>query len=127
MADNEDSVEALVDALGGPGAIRDSFGAVMASVPAGCRRTAQRQLDNFIAASGFKGPLIDFRPMLGEFATAPATAAVMAVELLDLGAIPAPLAGGQETNLGGKGVLILGLGSYLTAITLTSGIRISPQ
>lgn len=126
-ADNEDSVAALVDGLGGPGAIRDSFGAVMANVPAGRRRTAQGQLENFIAASGFNGPLIDFRPMLGEFATASATAAVMAVELLDLGAIPAPLAGGQEANLDGKGVLILGLGSYLTAITLTSGIRIPPQ
>jgi 3-oxoacyl-[acyl-carrier-protein] synthase-1/3-oxoacyl-[acyl-carrier-protein] synthase II len=60
--------------------------------------------------------VFDFRRVLGEFATAGAAAAAIAVRLVRAGVVPAALAGGRETSLRGRGILLLGLGARVTAV-----------
>lgn len=111
----------LVHRLGGGPAIQRTYGAVLAGLPAAERRRASDQLKAFLSTTRFDGPVIDYRPLLGEFAAASAVAAVMAVGMAAQGRVSAALAGGAPLHLGGKSILLLGLGTYITAV------RISPS
>ncbi|MEE4314760.1 MAG: hypothetical protein V2J11_09665, partial [Desulfofustis sp.] len=55
-------------------------------------------------------------PLLGEFASASAVAAVLAAGLLQNGELPEGLTGGPPVSLAGKTVLGLGLGTCVTAM-----------
>jgi 3-oxoacyl-[acyl-carrier-protein] synthase-1/3-oxoacyl-[acyl-carrier-protein] synthase II len=77
---------------------------------------ATPHLDTFLGRLGFKGPVIDYRRFVGEFASASAVAAVIALSLLERGAVPGPLAGGRECPLEGRGILLLGLGATLSTM-----------
>jgi 3-oxoacyl-[acyl-carrier-protein] synthase-1/3-oxoacyl-[acyl-carrier-protein] synthase II len=68
--------------------------------------------------SSFAGPVIDYRQLTGEFASASAVAAVMALEFLKKRAVPKALAGAHDATLNQKGVLLLGLGQFITAMEL---------
>uniref|UniRef100_UPI00155DA1E2 hypothetical protein n=1 Tax=Desulfosarcina cetonica TaxID=90730 RepID=UPI00155DA1E2 len=59
------------------------------------------------ALSNFSGPVIDFRRLTGEFATATAVAAVAGIHWL--------ATGNPTLAPAGKGVLLLGLGRFITA------------
>ena len=60
--------------------------------------------------------MIDYRKLTGEFASASAVAAVMAVKFLQEGHIPEPLCDDKPAELGAKGALIIGTGEYITAM-----------
>ena len=94
----------------------ERYGVILAGLPASCRRKAESQLKTLLEISGFKGAVVDYRKYTGEFASASAVAVVMAVELLLNGCLPASLGNGVEELLGAKGVLVVGMGDYLTAI-----------
>jgi 3-oxoacyl-(acyl-carrier-protein) synthase len=111
----------LVGRLGGPDGIDRDFGAVLAGLPAGNHAQAAGQLTDFMQQSHFNGPVIDYRRITGQFGTASAVAAVLALRMIGLDMVPAALAGGVPMPLGGKGILLLGLGASLSAV------RISPQ
>jgi 3-oxoacyl-(acyl-carrier-protein) synthase len=113
-----DAVRALIERLGGARALRDTCGAILSGCPAAQRVSAQRQLAEFLAATRFTGPLIDYRRWIGEFAGASAVAAVMGVEMVRQGAVGAVHAGRGEPALNGKSVLLLGWGAYLTAVRI---------
>jgi len=51
--------------------------------------------------SGFEGPVIDYRRVTGEFASASAVAAVLALQCVDQGELPGGLHGGKTINLKG--------------------------
>ncbi|BBO81607.1 hypothetical protein DSCO28_21730 [Desulfosarcina ovata subsp. sediminis] len=112
------AIEATIASLGGADALNDRFGAILAGMPAAHRALAMEQLDRFVMQSGFSGPIIDFRPLTGEFATATAIAAVAGIHWVNTGTCAAGEAGGHPVNLDGKGVLLLGLGRFITATSI---------
>ncbi|MBI5553047.1 MAG: beta-ketoacyl synthase chain length factor [Desulfobacterales bacterium] len=113
-----EAVHHLIESLGGARAIRETCGAVLAGIPAAHAAQAARDLAAFAAASGFDGPVIDYRRAVGQFGAASAVAAVLALRMVQGQAVPAALAGGVECPLEGKGVLLLGLGPYLSAVRI---------
>ena len=110
-------VAAVLTSLGGAGGLNRRFGVILAGLPAAHRGMAQNQLDRFIGSGDFTGPVIDFRQLTGEFATATAIATVAAVHWVTTDTVVrAP--GTPPQALNGKGVLVLGLGPSVTAITI---------
>jgi 3-oxoacyl-(acyl-carrier-protein) synthase len=115
-SNNPSVVQSLVHHLGESNETRSKYGAVFVGMPAGERANCEQQLSEIISASGFIGPAIDFRKFTGEFGSATAAAAALAVRFVRDGKIPGYLSDGAETPLNGKGILLLGLGGFLTAI-----------
>ncbi len=113
---NPSVVQSLVHSLGGPEEIRSKYGAVFAGMPAGERANSERQMSEIISAVDFNCPIIDFRKFTGEFGSATAAATALAVRFVRIGKTPGYLSGGVERSLNGKGILLLGLGTFLTAI-----------
>jgi 3-oxoacyl-[acyl-carrier-protein] synthase-1/3-oxoacyl-[acyl-carrier-protein] synthase II len=110
----------LCRAIGGPDAgIR--FGAVLAGVPAAAESAARRQLRQVLDACRLRGPVIDFRRWVGQFAAASAVAAVAAGRWVARGRLPKSLCDGADPELGGRGILLLGLGASITAVEVLPG------
>lgn len=108
----------LIEELGGPDRIKEAYDLILVGMPAAQRSLCKKQWDRFEASSGYSGPVIDYRRLIGQFATASAVATVFAVSLVTSGApIPTPLTKGLEK--GPNVILILGLGSALTAIEVS--------
>lgn len=115
-SNNPSIVQSLLHTLGESDEIRSKYGAVFAGMPAGERAICEKQVREIISVADFNGPVIDFRKFTGEFGSATAAAAALAVRLVQSGKIPGYLSGGAESSLNGKGILLLGLGRFLTAI-----------
>ena len=118
-SDNNPSViKSLVTALGASEKIQTNFGAIFAGKPLKEHAMCENQINDFISATEFTGPVIDYRKFIGEFATAAASAAVLAARLVGCGEIPPFLTGDACCPLAGKGILLLGLGNFVTAIEI---------
>lgn len=115
---NEHIIKNLITGLGGAERIREHFGAVFAGIPAAHRETGEKQLKAFLSAAGFTCPVIDYRKITGEFAAASAVAAVLAAQFVQAGALPGSLCKNDENHLHGKGILVLGFGSFVTAVEI---------
>jgi len=113
---NPSVVQSLVHSLGGSEEISSKYGAVFAGMPAGERANCEKQVSEITSAADFNCPIIDFRKFTGEFGSATAAAAALAVNLVQNGKIPGYLSCSAESSLNGKGILLLGLGSFITAI-----------
>ncbi len=118
---NPHVVPSLIKCLGGSEKINPDFGAVFAGLPARFHADGRKQLDLFLETIEYRGPVIDYRRYLGQFASASAVAAVLAVSLLKTGEIPAALTENKKFHLNGKGILLLGLGSSVTAVAVQNG------
>jgi len=105
----------LIEQLGGVQRILDQFGTILVGIPASHRDIGQRQLDAFLSASGYTRRIIDYRRYTGEFASASAVAAVLAVSFVKADEVPGTHPH-HPTPLGGCGVLVLGFGDYITAM-----------
>ena len=119
--ENPRVVSSLAQCLGGPKRISRDFGAVFAGLPAASRIVGKNQLDLFIQTTGFDGPVVDYRHYLGEFASASAVATVLAVSLLKSGEISSTLTEKESVELNGKGIILLGLGNFVTAVAIYNG------
>lgn len=97
----------LVTQLGGPEHICTQYSLIMAGLPAAQKTESKKQLDQFVALSGYQGEVLDYRRLTGEYATSAAVATVFAVSKVAAAGKAAPEA---------KAILILGLGSVITAI-----------
>jgi 3-oxoacyl-(acyl-carrier-protein) synthase len=117
---NPGVVSSLVHCLGGAKQIRFRYGMLFVGIPGGCRKEGEEQLRTFLSLTGFKGPVVDYRKLTGEFASASAVATVIAARFLEDGLIPGPLCGGNDHSLQKKGGLVLGLGGFVTAIEIGS-------
>jgi len=115
---NEQVVEDLAGRLGGGAAIFCRYAAILAGMPAAQRRESQRRLERFLALTGFSGPVLDYRKWVGEFASASAVAAILGVSFVRKGEIPAVLNDGLACPLGGRGLLVLGLGDEVSAVEI---------
>ena len=113
---NPEVISSLIQRLEQPQQINNRYGVILAGLPAACRREGQMQLQNLLSLSGFNHPVIDYRKITGEYASASATATVMAVKFLQEGKLPEPLCEGKPVDLGEKGALIIGTGDFITAL-----------
>lgn len=114
------AIASLVRSLGGAGAINETCAAVFAGMPGAEKETCQKQLDEFLKTTGFTGPVIDYRALLGEFGTATAAAAAVAAHFAKEGTVPAALASGTDLQLRGKRLLMVGLGPFVTAVEISA-------
>jgi len=115
-AANPTAVSSLLKRLGGADRINARYGALLVGIPAACRREGQRQLKDFLALTGFAKPVIDYRKITGQFASASAVAAVLAVKFLENGKIPAISENSTPVTLTPTRILLLGLGDFVTAV-----------
>ncbi|MCP4629097.1 MAG: 3-oxoacyl-ACP synthase, partial [bacterium] len=113
---NDNIIKSLIHELGNTERINDLFGVILVGIPTVYRKSGKDQLDEFISTTGFSNPVIDYRKIIGEFASASAVAAVLALQFIESGNIPAQLCGEKDYPLGDKGILLLGLGEFVTAI-----------
>ena len=113
---NPEVIRSLIQRLEQQQPINDRYGMILAGIPAACRPEGEIQLQTLLGLSGYPHPVIDYRMLTGEFASASAVAAVMAVALLQEGKIPAALCQGKQVDLGTKGALIIGTGDFITAV-----------
>jgi len=118
-ADNPYIIQTLIGKLGDSREIEKRFGIIMAGIPAAFRQEGERQLHEFLSISDFHQPVIDYRRLTGEFASASAVATALAAEFIRNGKIPASLCDGDNHPLNGKGILIVGFGKFVTAIEIT--------
>ena len=115
---NPSIISSLISSLGGAKRINETFGAIFAGIPMAYRETGEKQLGEFLALSEFKNPIIDYRKFTGEFASASAVATVLAIRFLQDGEIPVQVCG-KPCLSDGKGVLIIGLGNFVTATRIS--------
>jgi len=106
----------MIEQLGGAEAIRSTYGLILAGLPAAQKDGCRQQLERFVKLSGYAGELIDYRNLTGEFATSAAVATVFAASLVKNNQIPMQTNQAPVIDPHAKSVLILGLGSALTAI-----------
>ena len=109
----EGAIDLLIEALGGPQAVPGKYALVLAGIPVAVREEGEAQLARFIDQSGCQAPVVRYRELTGEFASASAVAAVMAVSFLTGRQWPAGVEDGNNA------ILVLGLGSYLSAMEFT--------
>jgi len=113
---NPDIISSLIQMLGDPETIRTRYGCIFAGIPAACRESGEKQIHELISRTGFLNPVIDYRRYIGEFASASAAATVLAVRLIREGRLPEPLSGRPDAALHDKSILMIGTGSFVTAI-----------
>ena len=112
-----DLLDRLIEALGGVAALQQNFAAVFAGIPAAMNAQGNRQLEGLFRRIGKRLPLCRYREIVGEFASASAVAAVLAVSQVEAGSIPGALIGGADLPLApGQKILVLGTGGCLTAM-----------
>ncbi len=106
----EPSAAELLAALGGAERVGRRFGAVMLGLPAAQAGAGRALYQQLAAALAVRLPVIELRPLLGEYATVSACAAALAVRAIEcdrwLDARP----------LNGRGVLLLNLGRMAAAV-----------
>ncbi|MDO8948329.1 MAG: beta-ketoacyl-[acyl-carrier-protein] synthase family protein [Desulfocapsaceae bacterium] len=98
-------IDELITASGGKETLQRSCRMILAGIPAAEAKEGQAQLDSFLEKSGLTIPVIHYREFTGEFASASAVAAVMAVHLMESSEIPA-----------GEKILVLGFGMNVTCM-----------
>jgi 3-oxoacyl-[acyl-carrier-protein] synthase-1/3-oxoacyl-[acyl-carrier-protein] synthase II len=113
-----DIIQALIRSLGNSEQIGRKFGALLVGIPAALRECGKKQVREFLKQTRFDKPVIDYRKYIGEYASASAAATVLGIKLLQLNQIPARLSGERDIDLDGKGVLLIGTGTYVTAIEI---------
>jgi len=98
-------IDELIAASGGKEILQRNCRMILAGIPATEASDGQAQLDSFMEKSGLTIPVIYYREFTGEFASASAVAAVMAVHLME----------SSEILDGGK-ILVLGFGMNVTSM-----------
>ena len=118
--DSMTAPDQMVQALGDLDDFKERIGLILAGIPATQRQQGQAQLNQFISLTGYAGPILDYRKQVGEFASASAVAAVFAAAMVKNQTPPLP--GRQSGYASGAykpAVLVLGLGSTLTAMEVS--------
>jgi 3-oxoacyl-(acyl-carrier-protein) synthase len=113
---SEEHLFRLIERLNVDG-IDKRFAAIFTGIPAVQNDIGNAQLARIIAETAFSGVLLDYRKYFGQFATSSAVAAAYAMACIRKGALP-PFLADRNAGLAGRGILLLGLGSTLSAIEI---------
>ncbi len=89
---------------------------LLVGMPAGVREQAEEQLALVLAHGGYDGPCLDYRALLGQFASASALAAAVAAGLLVDAGAASVLLGGRAGP--GDAIYLLGLGRSASLVEL---------
>jgi 3-oxoacyl-(acyl-carrier-protein) synthase len=117
--DNIDAlIQRLIGRLNGVKELQQKFSVMLVGLPFGCKSLAEKQLNVFQTKTGFKGPLLDYRHLVGQFAGAASIAAVLAVHWVKTKNIPPQLFQKQNISLDDRGILILNFGDAITAMRI---------
>lgn len=92
------------------------FCLILAGIPEKNRVQGEKQLDAFIHAAGYTGPVVDYRRLFGEFQSVSAVAAALATRIVEKGVIFKGLCGERSERTHNKSLLILGFGTHITAV-----------
>lgn len=114
----QQTIERLILALGGPEIICRKYGAVFAGIPGCLRDRGNELLAFFLQHSDCNCPVVDYRKSTGQYASASAVAAVIAVDCVRTGALPAGLCSADCVSLNGRGILMLGLEHCISALEI---------
>ena len=112
----DNCLQLLIQRLGGSTVIRERYSLVLAGIPAAMRQQADEQLHQFKEMTAITVPIIDYRQQIGQFGSASAVAAVLAAAIIEQQTIPAGLLNLEEDQPCNGSILILGLGSIITAM-----------
>ena len=115
-----DAAEQLVATLGGPERIAGDYCAVLYGAPRAIADEAALVVARFEEASAFAVPLIEYRQWIGQYQSASACACALMWRFAADGRIPAAIAG-REIEVGGKSLLLVGIGDHLSAIRIRAG------
>lgn len=114
----ERTIQRLLVVIGGTENIRKKYGAILVGIPADERERSRKQLACFIHTTDCECPVIEYRDITGEFASASAVAAVIAVACVRAGELSSGLSRADPLSLHGRGILLLGLGQCITAVEI---------
>ena len=110
-----ETMELLVEQLGGTELFAKRFGVLYVGLPAEERNLAEKQLERLLSITNFTGQIVDYRKLLGEYPTVSAAATAAAVELVKRTA-QNPSKPTSEI----ESVIILGLGNRVSAVEVFS-------
>ena len=115
--DDPAGLHELIAQLGGADQICARYAMLLVGLPAAQKTPARMQLEQFLTTTGFRGPVLDYRRLTGEFATSAAVATVYAVSACSV-ETDTPFKGrrGAVDPPGAEAILVLGLGKVLTAV-----------
>jgi len=117
--ENPEIISRLAAALDGRHSLSDKYSAILYGIPKCYDSLGNMQLKQFFSAINRQVPGIPYRSFTGEFATASAVATSLAVTLVQDQVVPSALTGTGSVDLGGRGILILGLGASVSAILVS--------
>ena len=117
-ADHDPDIMTLLVKKLGSYEIDGDFGAIFVGIPSAFRNRGESRLEQFLKLTRCKCPVIDYRRLFGEFASVSAVAVALSVGFKRAGEIPAGLGGIDKGSLVDKGILVLGLGKFVTAIKI---------
>ncbi len=119
-SEQEDALVALIASLNTSGDWNDKYDLVMLGIPLAMTQQGEAQLHAFQALAKLRAPLVRYRRFTGEFASASAVAAALAISFFETGLVPGEFTGGANVilNKSQSKILILGLGQYITAMEL---------
>ncbi len=119
-SERENAIAVLLDTLDNSSAKAGGYALILAGIPAAHKSAGEKQLEKFKALSNSAAPILNYRKLTGEFATASAVATAFAVSFIEAGVVPGVLVGGSDIDIDRRmnKILVLGLGQYITAIEL---------
>ena len=124
----EDPMNALIKTLHhdsqevGDAGDLNKYALVLVGIPAAMEKEGEEQLARFIEQASLTAPVIRYRKQIGEFASASAVAAALAVSFMAAGRIFGTLTETEDILLDDQNneqkntILVLGLGEYITAM-----------
>lgn len=114
--DSAMGVPSLVGDCGGTDYLKKRCGLVLAGIPAANREAGEAQLRKFMEEANLDVPVIRYRNLIGEFASASAVAAVLAAGLVEAGRCCWQGIVDQAIAPGREHIFVLGLGATITAM-----------
>jgi len=123
QADNV--IKTLVDSLATAVEWQDRYALVLAGIPAAMAGEGEKQLQQFLALAKLSAPVVHYRKLTGEFASASALATIYAAALFEIGVVPGKLTGGGDIVIDASknAILVLGFGDTITAMELYQSRR----
>ena len=114
------AIEQLIASLAVSKKWQSRYALVLVGIPAAMERQGKQQLEHFQALAQLSVPVIRYRKLTGEFASASAVAAAFAASFLEAGLVPGAFIGGRDIVLdtSQNRILVLGFGQNITAMEL---------